>query len=496
MSLSKNISADALMQLFAVIFGQQASNYNSSSTIPPCQPRAGDIKVQKEFANSESKENELKGALAKILLHAGLGQIAGYFSGAEYAGFSSVASSQDTGNENPVLTKDGLETQNFLIEKNDKSVVFEPQKADQVITSAGVITISDTNFLESISPEVDPQISRSPSGSDRTVVAKNPGTWVDTGNRAIRFSLLDLRSRSVLVDLQVLEKAGKIQTENPATQGTPPVQISNLQGDPARSKNLDSTREFYIKPGEVVTNILSMLMKDKEGSTGNKENKDASPQLPDSSFKNPDVSAQSSGESARYIYKPPAGLDIQGGGTVRGQNNRGSKEQINPNLLMITSRPDEGFLKADSLMGRESGVNVSVFRDRLYEIAQNILREAKLMIQDGKSEVSMKLEPESLGSVVLKVASQDGKVSAEFNVRTQDARAYIESALPQMREILTGSGIPMQNMSVNLLGNSITGRNHQNFARWKSRQHYDYKMSTDIEESVRNFGYNTMEMKI
>lgn len=129
------------------------------------------------------------------------------------------------------------------------------------------------------------------------------------------------------------------------------------------------------------------------------------------------------------------------------------------------------------------------------QVAQTIVREVKMMTQENKTVVNVKLEPESLGSVVLRVSSEDGKISASFNVRTSDAKAYLEASVPQMKQMLEGNGVSLSHLSVSLsTGDSQTKR--QQYQSKKNLQRFSLDAYSDSGESARSFGYNTMEVKI
>ncbi len=129
------------------------------------------------------------------------------------------------------------------------------------------------------------------------------------------------------------------------------------------------------------------------------------------------------------------------------------------------------------------------------QIAQSIVKEVNLMTQDGKTVVNMKLEPEDLGTVVLKVASQGGKISAEFNVKTPDARMFLETSIPQMKQALQTNGVSVAHLSVNLSAGDSSNRRPQYQAK-KQQQKYYASLPAEQIEAARNFGYNTMELKV
>ena len=136
------------------------------------------------------------------------------------------------------------------------------------------------------------------------------------------------------------------------------------------------------------------------------------------------------------------------------------------------------------------------------QLAQNMVREVRLMSQQGKTVVNMKLEPESLGSVTLQVSSEGGKISAQFNVKTADARAYLEANVPEIRQALETNGVSVSHLGVNLSGGELPAGNQQ-FGYQPKRQRTRYYSNQGIAaisiaapETSRTFGYNTMEMQL
>ncbi len=500
-SWPENIAADFLMQLFTIMLDQKSSDNTCNPTIQLEQLLTGDMKV-------DPKKGKPGDALVQNPSDTSLSKMIGYLLTNGGVGLSSMPREETTDSGNLVLRTIKVEprAQTFLHEDNGNLVAINPQYTEKPVTFTDEIATVNSILPENVAVEANPQTVQLlaqqslPVSGDQNNVPENP--IVHHGDSPTRFLVLDLRSSNVLVDLQMLEKSKTVLAENITKREREPFQIDNMQSSAVQVKALELDKGFNAKPNDIVEGVLTTLMKENQQQTDNKGNMGVNALSSNLLNKNPELSVHANGQ----VINTAGNINVrdvqQEDDALQSQTDRNSKRQDewqgegNSNPLTFNSRPNVGFLKADLFMAKGEAVNVNALRDKIHEIAQSILKEAKLMIQDGKSEVSIKLEPESLGSVVLKVASQDGKVSAEFNVRTQDARAYIESALPQMREMLTGSGISMQNMSVNLLGNSITDRNKHNFNRWKGRQQYPYKTPVNIDESIRDFGYNTMEMKI
>lgn len=487
----QDVSADFLMELLTTMYDQQFPNYNSDPTIQCDVSIAGDSALPKEDARHNSKKSQSGVAINENPVSVNFSEINGYFQ--EGGGLALPLKPENE--KASLITKLQDETQHLMVKVNAEEGAVNPQYTEQVSTSAGERININPVPSEYIYPRADFQIVNSLGqhglldSARQTLAVGNTTPKITSNDETIKFSVLDLRSYKVLDDFQALEILKKVQSGS----------STGLIKDFVQIKLFESGKGTDLKPNDPVTGLNKTVLKGSEVFRENQanENLNLSSQ---SSLHQSDIFMQSPGKSLKITDEAKAQGIEERHDVLQDQPRLDSTRQDNqheqPSLLAFNSRPGVEFLKMDSAIFKDNAVNILRFRDNLHEIAQGILKEAKLMIQDGKSEVSLKLEPESLGSVILKVVSQDGRVSAEFNVRTQDARSYIESALPQMREMLTGNGISMQNMSVNLQGSSAGDREKQNLSWWKSRQHYDYKTSMDIEESIRNFGYNTMEMKI
>ena len=96
---------------------------------------------------------------------------------------------------------------------------------------------------------------------------------------------------------------------------------------------------------------------------------------------------------------------------------------------------------------------------------------------------------------LLQVASDGDKISAQFSVKTPDARAYLESSVPEIRQSLQTNGISVSHLTVSLSGNDAHS-SHPQYKWAKQQQKFSVNVPKESDENMRNFGYNTMEMKI
>jgi flagellar hook-length control protein FliK len=80
---------------------------------------------------------------------------------------------------------------------------------------------------------------------------------------------------------------------------------------------------------------------------------------------------------------------------------------------------------------------------------------------DGDTEAVMKLAPEELGEIEIRVVVRDGEAALQFGAANAEARQAIEIAQPRLRELLASQGMGVSSFSV---FSSLDG-NHQSFSR-------------------------------
>lgn len=73
---------------------------------------------------------------------------------------------------------------------------------------------------------------------------------------------------------------------------------------------------------------------------------------------------------------------------------------------------------------------------------------AKPSYDAGNTEMVIKLKPESLGELTLKVAVDNGVVSASFHSDNPEVRGVLQSSLQQLRQELTDRGLQVDNVGV------------------------------------------------
>lgn len=115
------------------------------------------------------------------------------------------------------------------------------------------------------------------------------------------------------------------------------------------------------------------------------------------------------------------------------------------------------------------------------EIVKQIVKKAEVILKDGKSEMNMKLEPESLGKITLKLAVEKGVVTAKFLAENVQVKEAIESNFNQLKDMLQQKGINIQSVSVHV-GHDDRGFNSKNNMNlWKESIKNSVKKTVTVD---------------
>lgn len=83
-----------------------------------------------------------------------------------------------------------------------------------------------------------------------------------------------------------------------------------------------------------------------------------------------------------------------------------------------------------------------------HNIAGQIVEQARLFARANNSEMVIRLKPEHLGELTLKVIVENGAVSATFHSANAEVRAIVEASLPQLRQDMSGQGLKLDHVGV------------------------------------------------
>jgi len=101
-------------------------------------------------------------------------------------------------------------------------------------------------------------------------------------------------------------------------------------------------------------------------------------------------------------------------------------------------------------------------------VVDQILRGMQIRTTDGQSEVRLRLVPEQLGDVSIKLVVSGGSVDASITAHTADAQSALAGAQTQLAKSLADAGLKLQSFSVGLAGGSFADPRDQSRANDQS----------------------------
>jgi flagellar hook-length control protein FliK len=88
--------------------------------------------------------------------------------------------------------------------------------------------------------------------------------------------------------------------------------------------------------------------------------------------------------------------------------------------------------------------------DRNYQVSEQVIRNARVMMRGGATQVTMRLDPQELGEVTIRLSTQDQVVSGEILVENQKVQEIVQRNLGTLRDALAGQGIQLGNIDVSV----------------------------------------------
>lgn len=101
------------------------------------------------------------------------------------------------------------------------------------------------------------------------------------------------------------------------------------------------------------------------------------------------------------------------------------------------------------------------------ELLSQIIKKAEVIVGATQSEMIMKLEPENLGKLNLRVSVERGLLTASFQAENQQVKSIIESNFNSLRDMLQEKGINVQSINVSL------NQQNSNEQKWNTPTNWD-----------------------
>lgn len=143
-------------------------------------------------------------------------------------------------------------------------------------------------------------------------------------------------------------------------------------------------------------------------------------------------------------------------------------------------------------------VNTKIFTNtkenmHIMEKIQNfskIVDEMKLAYKNGKTVINIKLEPENLGKLSIKINSENGLFNATFFVESEKAKYAIENQIQNLRQALIQQGINIQDINVQVGQNNEDLSHHKNIMQainFSKRNTIDEIENEEFEQSINPY---------
>jgi flagellar hook-length control protein FliK len=136
------------------------------------------------------------------------------------------------------------------------------------------------------------------------------------------------------------------------------------------------------------------------------------------------------------------------------------------------------------------------------DIINQVVKKADILISDSHQEMMMKLEPESLGKLNLKIVVEKGLITAKFMAESQQVKEVLESSFNQLKDALQEKGIVVQSFSVSVGQQGGGFQSQQGFEQWRRSMKFnnnkangDY-LELEDDTMMSNNPYNYHEGKV
>lgn len=125
--------------------------------------------------------------------------------------------------------------------------------------------------------------------------------------------------------------------------------------------------------------------------------------------------------------------------------------------------------KPDATQTQQTASDFTTPRDE-FQIKEQIIQQATLINRSAQeSEMIIRLKPEHLGELALKVTVNNGVVSASFHSNNAEVRGILENSIQQLKNDLANAGFKVDNVSISA-GLSQFAADQERAMQWQQQQ--------------------------
>lgn len=159
--------------------------------------------------------------------------------------------------------------------------------------------------------------------------------------------------------------------------------------------------------------------------------------------------------------------------------------EVQEQSTLLSTKSDLVFnSKAESIENK-------VIKNPKENVIKQVIDKAKFMLEDKKSEMQIKLKPEILGELLLKVEVEKGVVVAKAIVDNYRVKELIETNIIQLKEGLEEQGLDIKTFEVQVGNNSDFEKEERNDAFYKNKNK-KLKLKKERISSLDNYEENTI----
>ena len=163
--------------------------------------------------------------------------------------------------------------------------------------------------------------------------------------------------------------------------------------------------------------------------------------------------------------------------TPQGGQEVGHASQANPGVTFQTALQETAEVQSTA----------SAAPQKDYEVARQIVEQARLLRMPEQTEMVIRLKPEHLGELTLKVSvAASGAVNATFHTDNASVRAIIETSMIQLKHELQAQGLKVDNVGVyaGLGDNSLMDGQQDANARYAQHSGQGSSQGRDAQQAL------------
>ena len=166
--------------------------------------------------------------------------------------------------------------------------------------------------------------------------------------------------------------------------------------------------------------------------------------------------------------------------TPQGVQEVGHASQANPSVTFQTALQETAEVQSTAPAAPQED----------YEVARQIVEQARLLRMPEQTEMVIRLKPEHLGELTLKVSvAAGGAVNATFHTDNASVRAIIETSMIQLKHELQAQGLKVDNVGVyaGLGDNSLMDGQQDANARYAQHSSQGSSQGRDAQQALASF---------